>query len=805
MIKIEYENKTNLEMPMLALRGLSVFPDMSLNFDVERIISLNALNAAMERNRQIFLLTQKDIMADMPTKKELYTVGTVCHLRQLLRIPGGGVKVLVEGMTRAKLVSFTSDEGYFSAQIVTVKDRQSRNTSVDTEAMIRKAFQLFSEYARLTGTVAKETVLAVFDERRPGFLADYIAQNTSIRVECKQQVLETLSPLKRLEYVCEVMSEEVEIARVEKDIDQKLLARMGEQQRTNILREQLGIIRSELGMDAQEDAEFDEYRERIRGLSLPEEVETKLLKEVDKLEKQPYGSAETSVLRNYLDACLELPWNVTTGNEISVEKARKILERDHYGLEKVKTRILEYLAVRQYSPKARGSILCFVGPPGTGKTSVAISIAEALGRKLARVALGGVHDEAEIRGHRKTYVGAMPGRIMAAITQCGSSNPLMLLDEIDKLGSDYRGDPSAALLEALDPEQNARFRDHFLEIPFDLSDVLFITTANDASRIPRPLLDRMEVIELPSYTDLEKLQIAKRHLIPKQRSRHGLDGRKLRFTDEAVAGIIAGYTRESGVRLLEREIASVCRKTVAGLVAGEFRSLTVRPDMLQDLLGPKKITDDAAVRRDEVGLVNGLAWTSVGGELLQVEVNAFPGSGVIETTGNLGQVMKESAKAAVSYIRSRATALGLDPDFYKNTDIHIHFPEGAVPKDGPSAGITMTMAVISALTATPVRHDLAMTGEITLRGRVLAIGGLREKTMAALRHGITTVIIPADNVKDLDEIDPFVREKMHFVPATYAEDVIELVMPSLAERKPAGKHKKRAGAESSETRSSVRQ
>ena len=790
---------------MLALRGLSVFPDMSLNFDVERIISLNALNAAMERNRQIFLLTQKDIMADMPTKKELYTVGTVCHLRQLLRIPGGGVKVLVEGMTRAKLVSFTSDEGYFSAQIVTVKDRQSRNTSVDTEAMIRKAFQLFSEYARLTGTVAKETVLAVFDERRPGFLADYIAQNTSIRVECKQQVLETLSPLKRLEYVCEVMSEEVEIARVEKDIDQKLLARMGEQQRTNILREQLGIIRSELGMDAQEDAEFDEYRERIRGLSLPEEVETKLLKEVDKLEKQPYGSAETSVLRNYLDACLELPWNVTTGNEISVEKARKILERDHYGLEKVKTRILEYLAVRQYSPKARGSILCFVGPPGTGKTSVAISIAEALGRKLARVALGGVHDEAEIRGHRKTYVGAMPGRIMAAITQCGSSNPLMLLDEIDKLGSDYRGDPSAALLEALDPEQNARFRDHFLEIPFDLSDVLFITTANDASRIPRPLLDRMEVIELPSYTDLEKLQIAKRHLIPKQRSRHGLDGRKLRFTDEAVAGIIAGYTRESGVRLLEREIASVCRKTVAGLVAGEFRSLTVRPDMLQDLLGPKKITDDAAVRRDEVGLVNGLAWTSVGGELLQVEVNAFPGSGVIETAGNLGQVMKESAKAAVSYIRSRATALGLDPDFYKNTDIHIHFPEGAVPKDGPSAGITMTMAVISALTATPVRHDLAMTGEITLRGRVLAIGGLREKTMAALRHGITTVIIPADNVKDLDEIDPFVREKMHFVPATYAEDVIELVMPSLAERKPAGKHKKRAGAESSETRSSVRQ
>jgi len=805
MVQIEYENRTSLEMPMLALRGLSVFPDMSLNFDVERIISLNALNAAMERDRQIFLLTQKDIMAEMPTKKDLYTVGTVCHLRQLLRIPGGGVKVLVEGMTRAKLVSFTSDEGYFSAEIVTVKDRQPRGYSVNTEALVRKAFQLFSDYARLTGTVAKETVLAVFDERRPGFLADYIAQNTSIRVECKQQVLELLSPVKRLEYVCEVMSEEVEVARVEKDIDQKLLVRMGEQQRTNILREQLGIIRSELGMDAQEDAEFDEYRERILALGLAEEVETKLLKEVDKLEKQPYGSAETSVLRNYLDACLELPWNVTTGGEVSVEKARRILERDHYGLEKVKTRILEYLAVRQYSPESRGSILCFVGPPGTGKTSIAISIADALGRKLARVALGGVHDEAEIRGHRKTYVGAMPGRIMAAITQCGSSNPLMLLDEIDKLGSDYRGDPSAALLEALDPEQNARFRDHFLEIPFDLSDVLFITTANDASRIPRPLLDRMEVIELPSYTDLEKLQIAKRHLIPKQRTRHGLDGRKLRITDEAIAAIIAGYTRESGVRLLEREIAAVCRKTVSGIVAGEYRSLTVRPDMLKDLLGPKKIPDDAVPKRDEIGLVNGLAWTSVGGELLQVEVNSFPGSGVIETTGNLGQVMKESAKAALSYIRSRAVTLGLDPDFYKNTDIHIHFPEGAIPKDGPSAGITMTMAVISALTGAPVRHDVAMTGEITLRGRVLAIGGLREKTMAALRNGITTVIIPADNVKDLEEIDPSVREKIRFVPAVYAEDVLELVMPSLADRKPAPKRKKRPGTEPGESRSSVRQ
>ena len=803
MFKIEFEDDTILTLPMLALRGLSVFPDMSLNFDVERTISLNALSAAMDGDRRVFLLTQKDIMAETPTRSDLYSVGTVCLVRQMLRIPGGGVKVLVEGIARARLSTMTTDGGSYTATVRIVNESSADTGNPKTEALVRKAFQLFSEYSRLSGSVAKETVLAVFDERNPGYLADYIAQNTPLRVEHKQQVLETIPSFKRLEYVCQLMSDEVEVARVEKDIDRKLLVRMGEQQRANILREQLGIIRSELGMDAQDDAEFDDYRARICELELGEEVEAKLLKEVDKLERQPYGSAETSVIRNYLDIILELPWHVTTGSGVSVERARKILDRDHFGLEKVKTRILEYLAVRQYSPESKGTILCFVGPPGTGKTSVAASIAEALDRKLARVALGGIHDEAEIRGHRKTYVGAMPGRIMTAVSQCGSSNPLMLLDEIDKLGSDYRGDPSAALLEALDPEQNCRFRDHYLEIPYDLSDVMFITTANDASRIPRPLLDRMEVIELSSYTDLEKLEIAKRHLIPKQRKKHGLDGRKLRFTDEAILEIIAGYTKESGVRLLEREIASVCRKAVAGIVDGRYRSLYVKPELLPELLGPRKVTDDTSAKTDEIGLVNGLAWTAAGGELLQVEVNSFPGTGAIETTGNLGKVMTESARAAVSFIRAHAQSLGIQPDFYKTTDIHIHFPEGAIPKDGPSAGITMTVAIISSLTGSPVRHDVAMTGEITLRGRVLPIGGLREKTMAALRAGMTTVILPADNLKDLEEIDPSVRSKLSFLPVAQAEEILSFVMPDLARGRKTKRSKKSLPADSGEPRSAV--
>ncbi len=769
-----------VQLPMLALRGISVFPGMSLNFDVERLISLNALNAAIDGDRKIFLLTQKNIAAEMPASGDLYKVGTICTVRQLLRIPGGGVKVLVEGLCRARLVRIVSDSGYFVTEVSEVNEIHPKNANINREAHVKKAFDLFSRYARLTSSVAKETVLAVYDEDDPGYLSDFIAQNTPVRVDKKQRVLETINPIKRIEYVCKMLAEEIEIAEVEHDIDKKLYVRMGEQQRTNILREQLAVIRSELGMDAGEEGELDEYRTKILDLNLEADIEKKLLKEVDKLERQPFGSVEATVIRNYLDACIELPWHVYTGGQVSVEKAGDVLNADHFGLEKVKERILEYLAVKQYAPESKGAILCLVGPPGTGKTSIAISIARALDRKLARVALGGIHDEAEIRGHRKTYVGAMPGRIMAAITQAGSSNPVMLLDEIDKLGSDYRGDPAAALLEALDPEQNRCFRDHFLEIPFDLSEVMFITTANSLNTIPRPLLDRMEIIELSSYTDVEKLEIAKRYLVPKQRKKHGLDGRTLRITDGAIEDIISDYTRESGVRQLEREIAAVCRKTVAELVGGKAKRVTVKPENLKSFLGTRKYTSEEIAKADEVGLVRGLAWTSVGGETLEVEVNTFPGTGRLELTGNLGDVMKESAKAAVSYIRSRAEKLGVNPEFYKNTDIHIHFPEGAVPKDGPSAGITMTVALISSLTNTPVRRDVAMTGEISLRGRVMAIGGLREKTMAALRAGVKTVIIPRDNEKDLDEIDQTVRSRLNFITASHVDDIIDFVMPQRA-------------------------
>ncbi len=780
MSEFKFNGSVSNAMPAMALRGLTVFPGMSVNFDVERLVSLNALNAAMEEDRKIFLVTQKDIAVEMPSFGDLYNVGVVCNIRQLLKIPGGGVKVLVEGLYRAEVISIGLDKNAFIAEVAQVDIPEEQVRGYKAAALVNKAFDLFNEYSRLTGNVAKETVLAIYDSEEPGYVADFIAQNTALRVDKKQQVLEILNPLKRIEFVCEILNDEVEVARIEKDIDKKLYMRLGEQQRVNILREQMNVIRSELGMDAGDEGEFDEYREKIRALKLDEEIEKKLLKEVDKLERQPFGSAEATVGRNYLDACLELPWNVKTGGSVSVSKARKVLDDDHFGLEKVKQRILEFLSVKQFAPESKGTILCLVGPPGTGKTSIAISIARALDRKLARVALGGVHDEAEIRGHRKTYVGAMPGRIMTAITQAKSSNPLMLLDEIDKLGHDYRGDPAAALLEALDPEQNCNFRDHFLEIPYDLSDVMFITTANDLSTIPRPLLDRMEIIELSSYTDVEKLEIAKRHLIPKQRKEHGLDGRMLRITDAAISDIIAEYTRESGVRRLEREIGTVCRKTVAKIIEGNTKRITVKPENLEEFLGVRKYRPDELNACDEVGLVRGLAWTSVGGETLEVEVNTFPGTGRLELTGNLGDVMKESAKAAVSYIRSRAELLGINTEFYKNTDIHIHFPEGAVPKDGPSAGITMTVAVISALTNTPVRRDIAMTGEISLRGRVMAIGGLKEKTMAALRAGVKTVIIPADNEKDLEEIDQTVRKQLNFITASHVDEIVDFVMPTRA-------------------------
>ena len=775
--EFDFRNIMIETLPLLPLRGLSVFPDMLLNFDVEREMSTNAIEISLNNDKRIFLLSQKDITKETPSEPDLYRIGTVCYIKQVLKIPGGGMKVLVEGQCRALLVSISADKRTLTAGIEPIIEETVTEKPAKVEALIRKSIGLFDTYAALLTGVAKETVLALFTFSEPGKIADYIIQNTYTKPDNKQLVLETLAPVKRLENVCDILNREIEVLAIERQIDSKLRMRLENNHREHVLREQMRVIQSELGEAPGDDLnELREYRTRIRQLGLSEETEKKILKEVDKLEKQNFGSAESSVIRNYLDVCLELPWNISTKERVDIAAARKILDNDHFGLQNVKERILEFLAVRQLSPNIKGAIICLVGPPGVGKTSVAISVARALNRKLARLSLGGVHDEAEIRGHRKTYIGAMPGRIISALKQAGSRNPLMLLDEIDKLGSDYKGDPASALLEALDPEQNVAFRDNYLEVAFDLSEVMFITTANTTSTIPRPLLDRMEVIELTSYTDMEKLEIARRHLVPKQRKKHGLSGRQLRFADNAILAMISGYTRESGVRILEREIAAVCRKTASKLATKEAKSVFVEKCNLESYLGVRKYTPETLAFGYEVGCANGLAWTSTGGSVLEVEVNVLGGTGKLELTGNLGEVMKESAQAAVSYIRSRSDKLCIDPEFYKTRDIHIHFPEGATPKDGPSAGITMCIAVISALSGAPVRKDVAMTGEITLRGRILRIGGLKEKTMAAMRAGVKTVIIPADNEPDLEEIDQTVRNALRFITTNNIDNIINVAL-----------------------------
>lgn len=765
-------------LPMMALRGLTVFPGMILNFDVERSISINALNAASNGDRRIFLVAQKDILKEDPEEDDLYRIGTVCTLRQFIRGQQGPIRVLVEGVTRARLVGITQSDDYFCADVMLLPEKQSAKDTPKAEALLRQSMGLYEDYIRLSGSDTAESLIKLTMRAELGYAADYIVQNIFLRHTEKQLVLETLDPTRRINMVNNILVREIQVLNIEQQIGDKLQEQLGKIQKENVLREQIKIIRQELGED-DEFTEIDDYRDKILALHLDEEVEEKLLKETERLAKQPYGSAEATVIRSYLDTCLEIPWNKHTRERVNIAAARKILDDDHYGLDKVKERIIEFLAVKQLAPDIKGTIICLVGPPGVGKTSIAMSIARAVNRKMYRMSLGGVHDEAEIRGHRKTYIGAMPGRIINGIIQAGTRNPLLLLDEIDKLGSDYRGDPSSALLEALDPEQNKTFRDHYMEIPFDLSEVMFITTANTTDTIPRPLLDRMEVIELSSYTDEEKLMIAKNHLVAKQRKKHGMTGNQLRITDDAIRDIIAGYTRESGVRRLEQELSAVCRKVAAKIVNEEFKSVTVKSEMLEELLGVRKFKPDALKKNDEVGIVNGLAWTHVGGEILEVEVAVLNGTGKLELTGNLGNVMKESAQAAVTYIRSRAEVLGIAPDFYKNKDIHIHFPEGAIPKDGPSAGITVTVAAISALTGTPVRRDVAMTGEITLTGRVLAIGGLKEKTMAAMRAGIRTVIIPADNLSDLEEIDQTVRRSLNFVSTSNVDSILEtaLVFP----------------------------
>lgn len=760
---------TTMNIPVLALRGLTIFPGCVLSFDVERDISIRALERAMERDQYIFLVAQREPGTGLPEERDLYAVGTLSLIRQILRIGDASVRVIMEGKSRARLRRLWQTEPYLQGNVEPLREGRTRISEFQLEALLRQTYANFAGYASLAPRLGEEIAAAVTEDRDAGHLADFIAQNISLRYQDKQAILEELRPLTRLRKVNELLAREVEVLSFEHELEGQIRREMGEVQRDHIIREQIRLLQQELGED--EDTELTEYRMKIDALKLTEEVRTKLLKEVDRLAKQPYSSAEASVIRNYLDTCLEMPWGKETRERASVAAARKILDRDHFGLEKVKERILEFIAVRQMNPDAKGQIICLVGPPGVGKTSIAISVASALNRKLARLSLGGVRDEADIRGHRRTYIGAMPGRIVNAITQSGSMNPLLLLDEIDKMGGDFRGDPASALLEVLDSEQNHAFRDHFLEIPLDLSRVLFITTANTTSTIPRPLLDRMEVIELTSYTDEEKLEIAKRYLLPKQMKEHGVKKSALRASDEALRAVITGYTRESGVRTLERMMGKLCRKTAMQLVSGGVKRCCVTPENLEDYLGVRRY-QPPTLDKDPVGVVNGLAWTESGGELLEVEVNVMEGTGKLELTGNLGDVMKESAHAAVSCIRSRTAQLGVDPEFYKNRDIHIHFPEGAVPKDGPSAGVAITTAVTSALTGRRVRSDVAMTGEVTLRGRVLAIGGLKEKTMAAKRNGIRTVLIPRENLRDLAEIDPVVRESLRFVTAESVDTVL---------------------------------
>ena len=772
---------TAINMPVLALRGLTIFPGCILSFDVEREISIRALERAMERDQYIFLVAQREIGTGQPGPGDLFPVGTVSVIRQILRVGETWVRVMMEGRSRARLRRLWQTEPSLQGNVEPMAEGRSRISESQLEALLRQTYANFAEYAALAPRLGEEVAAAVMDDRDPGHLADFIAQNIMLRYQDKQAVLEEIRPVPRLRKVNELLAREAEVLSCEQELEGKIRQEMGEVQRDHIIREQIRLLQQELGED--EDSELTEYRNRILERGLDEEVERRLLKEVDRLAKQPYSSAEASVIRNYLDVCLEIPWGEETRERASVAAARRILDRDHFGLEKVKERILEFIAVRQINPAAKGQIICLAGPPGVGKTSIAISVAAALNRKLARLSLGGVRDEADIRGHRRTYIGAMPGRIVNAITQSGSMNPLLLLDEIDKMGGDFRGDPASALLEVLDSEQNHAFRDHFLEIPLDLSRVLFITTANTTSTIPRPLLDRMEVIELTSYTDEEKLQIARRYLLPKQMKEHGVARSALRVTDEALRAVITGYTRESGVRSLERQMGKLCRKTAMRLVSGESKRVCVAPENLEDFLGVRRYLPPV-LEQDPVGVVNGLAWTESGGELLEVEVNAMEGTGKLELTGNLGDVMKESAHAALSCIRSRCAQLGIDPEFYKNRDIHIHFPEGAVPKDGPSAGVAITTAVVSALTGRKVRGDVAMTGEVTLRGRVLAIGGLKEKTMAAKRSGIRTVLIPKENRRDLAEIDPVVRESLRFVAAETIDEVLaEALRPAPKEEK----------------------
>ena len=771
------------KMPVLALRGLAVFPEQTVHFDVGRVKSALALEEAMKGDQMLLLIPQKNIVDDDPGYSGLFAIGTVVKVKQILKAQNDNIRVLVTGLRRAKITEMLQTAPFLSAMVESVPEIQAKD-NLQSRALRREANALYGAYSELIERPPQSVQLRLLASEDCGYIADSIAQNSGFDYRDKAKLLCQLNPVRRLETAIKLLQQEMEMLRLESDIQERTRAIIDQEQKDYYLREQMKAIREELG-EGDDINEFAEYEKGILLLNLPEDSETKLMKDLARLKKQPFGSSEGAVLRNYLDTVLELPWNTSTKERVDVEIARKILNKDHYGLEKVKQRILETIAVRQMAPEMPPQILCLVGPPGVGKTSIAYSVARSLNRKMARIALGGVHDEADIRGHRKTYVGAMPGRILAAMTQAGSNNPILLLDEVDKMGSDHRGDPSAALLEVLDGEQNKTYRDHYLEIPFDLSNVMFITTANTLDTIPRPLLDRMEIIELNSYTDEEKLMIAKNHLIPKQIAKHGLKKAQLRVTDDGIREIIRCYTRESGVRNLERAFAEICRKTAMQLLADEeAKRVQITHKNVETFLGVRKFLPEQMAKVDQVGIVTGLAWTSVGGETLEVEVNVMDGSGKLELTGNLGDVMKESAHAALSFIRANASNLGVASDFYKTKDIHVHFPAGAVPKDGPSAGVTVCTAIVSALTGATVRRDVAMTGEISLRGRVLPIGGLKEKTMAALRYGIHTVIIPKDNERDLEEIDQSVRNALNFVVAETVDTVLNTALNRPGEAMP---------------------
>ncbi len=765
-------------LPLLPLRGLTVFPYMILTFDVGREKSIKALDEAMINNQMIFLVAQKDAKTDSPDEEDIYSVGTISKVKQLLRLPGDTIRVLVEGISRAEVKNYVQTEPYFIAEVAEKIVSDDKNSKVVFEALKRKVLGTFDDYAKLNGKISPDTVLSMNGIEDLGQLSDVTASNMLLKVEQKQEILGEFDPVKRMEKILELLMNEIEILEAEKNISLRVRKQIDKSQREYYLREQIKAIQTELGDKEGITAEVDEYKAKLEKADLPEEVEKKVLKELDRLLKMASGSAEGSVIRTYLDWIFDLPWSKKTGEVIDLKKAEDILEEDHYGLSKVKERIIEYLAVLKLNNNLKGPILCLAGPPGVGKTSIAKSIARALNRNYVRMSLGGVRDEAEIRGHRRTYVGAMPGRIITALKQAGSANPLILLDEIDKMSSDFRGDPSSAMLEVLDSEQNFAFRDHYLELPVDLSDVLFITTANNLDTIPRPLLDRMEVISISGYTEEEKVNIAGKYLLGKQMKAHGLQKKHLRVGEDALRSIINYYTREAGVRNLEREIATVCRKAARMLVSSGKKSVSVTPSNIEKYLGTKRFHYDKANEKDEVGLATGLAWTPVGGDTLVIEVTLMSGNGKFELTGQLGDVMKESAKAAISFIRSRTELLNIEKDFHSKYDIHIHVPEGAIPKDGPSAGITLATAMVSALTGLAVKRNVAMTGEITLRGRVLPIGGLKEKVLAAHRAGIDTIIVPAENRKDIDDIPENIRSKLRFVFASDMDTVLKTALVS---------------------------